>query len=502
LTTPGFRGLNTQLSSGTLGPEWATDLRNAVIDDNGRVAARKGWNSLTSIPAPYDFVHVIEYVRSNGSTTLIGVTASGFYESTTGDTWTNITGSVPMTTGEWQMVNFNNQVYAASPGKAMVYYTGTGTFQQITDVNAPTGGVIMSGFGRLWATSSDGHTVKYSALLDGTDWTSVDNAGVVDHWNVWPGNDQIVAMSSFNGVWVVFGRQSIIMWTDGRGSQLGIDPLTMYVVDIVTGVGCLSKYAMQQVEGDLWFLSDNGIQSLGRVIQQRTSPLDNVSMNVQDYLRDAVYNTDFSLIRSVYSPKDRLFLLSLPDGGSTEAGQAIVFDTRGKFEDGSSRCMGVWKGFVPRAAVVKRDGKFLSTLASTTGELGEYYGEVDDGDAYLFYYETGWFDLTKGYLLLPKRYTGVVFSSGAIDVTFRWAFDFDLNWNALTKTFDGNYSGGEWGVDEWGIAEFGGNLSLRQGKVAASGSGKYIKLSIQSTIDNSSLALQQLDLFFKIGRLA
>lgn len=503
LVTPGFRGLNTQQSSGTLGPEWATTLSNAVVDDNGRLAARKGWLSVTQTPVAGAFVHVIEYVRSNGTTSLVGVTATKFYESVNdGDTWTDITGSLSFTDGEWQMVNFNNYIFAAQAGRPPVYYTGLGTFVEVEDDNAPTGGIIMSAFGRLWITSSDGHTLKYSALLDGTNWTT-DDSGIVDHWNVWPGNDQIVAVASFNGTLVVFGRNSIVMWTDGRGSALGIDPLTMYVVDTVAGVGCRSKYALQHIgDGDLWFLSDNGIQSLGRVLRERSNPINNISKNVQDYLRDGVLNTDAALIRSVYSPDDRLFLLSLPSGGSTEAGYCVVFDTRGLSEDGAARCMGTWTGLVPRAAVVRRNGDFLSTLATTTGEVGRYTGNQDDTASYVFVYESGWFDLTNGYLLYPKRYTGVVFSSGSIDLTFKWAFDFDPEWSSRTRTFVGSAGGGEWGLGEWGDAEFGGSSSLREGKVAAAGSGKYIKLALQATISDTTLAVQQLDLYSKIGRFA
>lgn len=503
LTTPGFRGLNTQLSSSTLGPEWATMLKNAVVDDSGRIAARKGWYNRTQTAVGEAFVHVMEYVKSNGSTMLVACTATKFYKSDNdGDTWTDITGSLSFTTGNWQMVNFNNQVWAAQSGKKLAYYDGTGTFTECDDVNAPTGGTILAAFGRLWVTSADGHTLRYSALLNGKDWTT-DDSGYMDHWNVWPGNDRIVAVESFNGTLVVFGQNCVVVWTDGRGSALGIDPITMYVVDVIRGVGAVTKYGIQHVDnGDLWFLSSNGIQSLNRVIRERSNALDNISKNVQDYLRDAVLNTDTDLIRSVFSPEDRFFLLSLPSGGTTESGQSIVFDTRGRFDDGSTRVMGIWTTFVPRAAVVRRNGDFLCTLSSTTGELGQYYGYADDGTGYVFQYESGWFDITKGYQLFPKRYTGVVFSDGSVDLTFRWAFDFEQEWHARTRSFEGSYGGGEWDIGEWGIAEWGGSESLRQGNVAASGSGKYIKLGLQATISTASMSVQQLDLFFKIGRLA
>ena len=503
LVTPGFRGLNTQQASGILGPEWATRLRNAVIDDNGRLSSRRGWVSETATPADTDFTNGIEYVQSDGTTSLVVCSATKFYESTDlGDTWTDITGSVVFTTGDWQLVNFNNQVWAAQSGHVLCYYDGLSTFVDVSDVNAPTGGVLLSAFGRLWSNSYDGHTVKYSALLDGTDWTTSDS-GSADHWNVWPGNDAITALAQFNGLLVVFGRKSVVMWTDGQGSALGLDPISMYVVDIIASVGCRSKFGVQEVGGDLWFLSDSGIQSLGRTVQFKSNPLDSVSKHVQDYVVSAVNNAgDADQIRSVYSPHDRLFLLSLPSWGSTESGTAIVFDTRGLDEEGAARCVGSWTGMVPRAAFVSRTGTFYASLAGATGELGTYTGTSDNGTAYVFAYESGWFDITKGYMLLPKRYTAIAYTSGNLVLTFKWAFDFSTSWRTASKSFTGTTAGGEFGVSEWGIGEWGSAYSLRTGTIAASGSGKYIKLALQASISDSSVAVQQLNLYSKVGRLA
>ena len=44
LSTPGWQGLNTESAASLLGPEWATELKNCVIDDANRLAARKGWD--------------------------------------------------------------------------------------------------------------------------------------------------------------------------------------------------------------------------------------------------------------------------------------------------------------------------------------------------------------------------------------------------------------------------------------------------------------------------
>lgn len=501
LMVPGFKGLNKQQASATLGPEWATDLLNAVIDDSGRLAARKGWNVVTSSAAAAAFVQTVEFVKSSGATELIASTATALYKSTdNGATWTSVTGSVSFTNGNWQFFNFNDCLYGVQSGHAPIRYTGSGNFADVADVNAPTGGVGLAAFGRLWIVDSDGHSVQYSALLDGTDWTSSDS-GVIDLWNIWPDNDHVTAMAAFNGSFVVFGYNTVVTYVDGQGSTLGIDPLQMYVVDVVKGTGCIARDSVQEVDNDLWFLSDTGIQTFGRVVRERSNPLDNLTKNVQDWLSAYVEDADLTKLRSAYSPRDKIFLLSLSSGGSTESGVCIAFDTRGKLDDGTARCLGRWT-LVPTAIVRRRDGTLLMARIGNTGKLGEYDGALDDTASYVYEYTSGWLDLTQqGYLLIPKRYEGVFFADNNIDITFKWAFDFETEFHTRTKTFEGSSSGAEWGIGEWGLGEFGGGVSLRRGHVPSAGTGQYIKLGLSTEIDNTTLAIQKLTLFTKIGRL-
>jgi hypothetical protein len=301
-------------------------------------------------------------------------------------------------------------------------------------------------------------------------------------------------MAAYNGMLVVFGKNSIVMYTDGSGSVLGVDPTQMYVVDIVRGTGCIARDSVQEVDGDLWFLSENGLQSLGRVIQEKSNPLSNLSLNVQDFLSTYVAAADLTLLRSAYSPRDRVFLLSLPSTGTSETGIALAFDTRGKLEDGSVRCTGTWT-LVPTSMIVRRSGTLLMSRKGSTGELGQYTGALDDAATYSFEYNSGWIDLTQqGLTLIPKRYEGVFFSDATID--------FATTFRTLSKSFTGTSSGGEWGLAEWGLDEFGGGILLREGRVPASGTGQYIQLGISCIINNSTLSIQKLTLFSKIGRLS
>lgn len=496
MTLPGFKGLNKQQASGLLTPEWATTLSNAVIDDNSRVASRKGWSTATTSAAAQPFVQIHSYWRADGTEYLIGSGATALYSSSDGGgSWTDVTNGIVFTAGNWQFVNFNDLVLGIQQGEKMIQGNG-GNFTQSAVTNAPSGNCILAAFGRVWASDSDGVSLRYSALLDHTDWSGSD-AGVFDLTNVWSGTDTITALAEFNNTLVVFGKRNIVIYTDGQGSALGISPTQMYVVDIISGTGCIARDSVQNVDGDIWFLSANGLQSLGRVIQERSNPLNNLSIHVQDYLRDMGAGFSYSNLRSAYSPKDRFYLLSFPDGSG--GGEAIIFDTRGRLEDGAARCMGTWT-LVPEALCVDQDFVLFMAVNSASGEVGNYTGALDDGATYFFDYESGWMDLTKqGYLLFPKRYAGIFFSDTTINVQFKWAFDFIENFKSREKQFVGG-SFSEWGVAEYNVDEYGGGIALNQGQVAAAGSGEFIKLGITVEIDGTSLAVQQLDLFCKVGR--
>lgn len=504
LAVPGFQGLNTENEGALLGPEWCTSLINAVIDSSNRLSARKGWSDETTTPAGAAFVSGIEYEKSNGSVELILTTATTIQRSTDdGGTFAAVTGTASFTDGNWDFVNFADKVVGAQANKAPIVYSGT-TFSHIADVNAPQGGAIASFAGRVWISDSDGTTLKYSALLDETDWTSADS-GSWNFQNVWKGTDTIQALVPHNGALVVFGKRNIIFLTDGQGSTLGIDPTQAYVADVISGVGCISAESVQNVDGDLWFISEVGLMSLGRLIQERSNPMENLSLNVQSALLADLNDTTFSVanLRSAYSPKDRFYLLSLPKAsGSAEVGSTWVFDTRGRLPDGSARCLGNWTGLIPTVLIRRANLDLISANRANTGELFKYESQKDDLSSYTFSYRSGWSDIgAPGIKKIIKRISGVFFSNAETTVAYKWAFDFEQDYQTRTQVFSGAGGGGLWDIGVWDTAVWGGGTQLREGKVIPGGTGKYIKFGVDVTINGNDFSLQQLELYAKLGRM-
>ena len=512
LVTPGAAGLNTQSSSSLIGTEFAVSATNSVIDSNGRLATRKGM-APRSVATTQPVRTLFEYRRIDGTSDMVIVWKGGASTDLDDPGSNNITGTVNFLTGDARFTNYANQLWGVQSGVdgSLMQYTGTGNFTPITptfDTATEEGDIILGAFGRLWVTRADGKTVSYSALLDTTgDFQAASGGGDIDMTSVWTdGSDVITGLAAFNGALVIFGKRHIVFWTDGQGSALGIDPTQMYVVDTITGTGCLSPDSIQPVgDTDLLFLSRNGVQSISRLIQEKSNPTATLTDNVRDQLSSDVQavvdtNTD---IRSAYSPEEGFYALSLSSGTGA---RTWVLDQRRKFQDQDGDVLArvtTWD-LTPTAMVVLDDGTFyLSSVTNT--RVARYTGDTDEDAGIAWSYRSPWVDLGRENPQLAVR-TKILKSIRALveaqqdtDLTFSWYYDFNPAADGsevvnYTPSAVSEYGEAEFGVAEWGAFEVVNN------NVHGGGDGQYLQLGIEKT-GGSGVALQQLTLYPKIGRI-
>jgi hypothetical protein len=506
VVVPGAKGLNTQKSGALLGPEWATALTNSIIDASGRIGARSGWEAITTVATAEAFRNGIEFIKQDGTSQLVMTTDTKVYKSADGSLWTNVTGTAVFTAGHWYLHNFNDFLIGFQQGYKALIYNGT-TSSMVTDVDAPTGGVGTVAFGRIWQTSSDNSVLWYSDLLD---HTSFGATSFFDLSSVWPSNDTITAVTSFNNLLVIFGHRNILVFNDPTGSVVGMTPANMKIVDTVPGIGCYSQFTVQHVNGDIWFLDDSReLRSFNRVlVGQKSGEIGKLSVNVSDRLRDSIDNGNFdpAFIRSGFSPRNRFYLLSLPvrSGPSAldEVGNCFCFDTRGFLEDGAARCMGIWDALVPTVIIPKSDGALDLCLNSVTGKLGLYTGGQDNGSSFRLTYESGWIDVTgQNYVLILKRISGRFFFNLDTTIFLKWAWDFSTIFTEKQINFTITGGTGLWGSGEWGIAEWGGGVDLQERNIPGAGTGQYIKIGAEAVVNGGQFAIQEIDLLVKVGRL-
>lgn len=519
LTAPAFQGLNTEQGATILGREWATTLNNSVFDSAGRPASRKGWSSLTGTAGAGVIMRIFEYFTAAGVSEVIYSTDSGIFDSIT-STPVDIDGGLTITDGNIKFVNFNDKVIAFGIGAAGVPAVRTsGNFASITVASgtAPTSGIGTSAFGRLWGVDTDGKSVRYSALLDETRWDSADGGGVIDFSKVWPsGQDNIIAIEEHGGDLVVFGSNNTVIMTDGSGSALGIDPLALYVSDTLPGQGAVSQFAITRAVGDLWVLTRSGVVGLRRELVQRSTPLTNISKNVQSLVIENTQGaTDVDDITLDYNPKENLVVLNFPDTNIS-----VTFDTRAPLEDGAYRAT-TWGSDLQTLTYIRGVQSFYGSLTGTVGEVMNHTGFDDNAVSYFFDYESGWLDLGEemnNYLKFVKRLTSFVFVEENVEITHKVAYDFGADSYSLQKSALGGKAS-EWGQFEWGangvydvddasavagtdVAEWASSIQLRTLDAPMGRSGQYIQVGLSLNTQAGEFALQQINLYAKVGRIA
>lgn len=526
LITPGLYGLNTAYAASTnLGPEWATVFQNTYFDINGRVAARQGWsNQTTTPPAGTPNVSVLfEYIQQGGTTQVIwGGSDNKLYLGFV--TPTPITGSLTPTGALWQFLNFNNKCIGIQAGNTATVYTGTGNFANIvaSSGTVPQATCGVAAFGRLWLCGPDNNTISYCGLLDETNWGNA-GSGTINMASIWThGTDQVVGIAAVGANLVVFGKRHIIMFADGSGSLLGLDPTQMYVVDTVEGTGLLSRDTVQLLgTGDLLYLSPTGVQALSRVVQNKNNPLESLDRHCWDYIK-AFYATETDGVYSLYSPNDYLYLLILPLSGRT-----FAYDTRRPIvgspliPDGSLR-ISEWL-FAAQCGVTRANLNVLFGFAG--GLTGLYNGYQDNGTSYQYTYLTpyiadipsedqGQFENRRK---IPKRLSTILFSTATNTVTYSWSFDFGASSTSAQLPISGSEIP-EWGTFEYGangvynvnvggltpgvdVSQWGGSLTIFALQTPMSGTGRWLQLGVSATINGSNLAIQQLDVYLKPGNM-
>lgn len=126
----------------------------------------------------------------------------------------------------------------------------------ITDVNMPKTGLMVTATGRIYSISNDGQTVRFCKVGDPTDWTAAGNAGFLPVSQHFASGQRAYALGLYQGKLAVFTDQSIQLW------NIDPDPTLMTLDRVVDGVGTRHHNSLISLYGDLIFLSESGIRSL------------------------------------------------------------------------------------------------------------------------------------------------------------------------------------------------------------------------------------------------
>ena len=497
ITAPGFAGVNTQDAPLAQDASFAAVADNCVIDKEGRIAARKGYEILNGndLLGSSDGVESMgEFVAADGDITFFSAGNNKIFSGTT--TMVDETpAAYTITENNWKMVNFNDHMFFFQRGyEPLVYADHTGAVAPMSTHShatgtPPEGHVAIAAFGRMWVADfvDDKSTIYWSDLLDGTAWSG-GSTGSIDITNVWPtGYDVITALAAHNGFLIIFGRNSILVY-EGASS-----PASMTLSDTISNVGCVGRDAVVSTGKDLIFLDDSGVRSLSRTIQEKSAPIGDISKNVNNDIK-SLFAAETGNISMHYSPRQAFVLLNFPELAVTYA-----FDTRFPLQDGSFRAT-TWS--------------HMNALCFTETSTEKLYIGVQDGIAEY----TGYEDNETGYLLsyfshplsfgdtsnlkFLKKINLTTFDGAEATVVLNWAYNYSGSYKKQAYTLPQS-NVGQYNISEFNTeAEYSSSISLiTRKKINASGQGTVVAVGVETTVEGKPIALQEINIQALMGRI-
>jgi len=509
VAAPAFFGLNTEESPVGMSPNFASVADNCVIDSRGRIGARKGHSTVSSngaavLESSRGIEGLFEFTSFGGATVVFSTGNNKIFHGTSTLTACTLPDDYTITANNWKITSFNNDVYFFQSGHAPLRSVA-GSTTLVAIAGAPSANEVLSAFGRLWTADIVGnkHTIHVSSLLNGTQWGSAGDAFEINVTQFWPtGYDEIVSLTEHNGLFIIFGKHSMLIYDGAQGGAGTTDngapaaaASTIFLKDTVEGVGCIERDSVQATGNDVLFLSNRGVMSLGRLIQEKSLPLRDVSKNVRTDLMALV---DFEAaaglpVKTVYSPEHAFYLLTLPSSNTI-----YCFDVRQPLEDGSFRTT-TWSGFMPLSFTnITSDGFYMGL---STG-IVRYNTYLDILSTYIMSYFSQPLDFgNPSVVKLLKKFNLTVIGGQLASAVLNWGYDYTENFSKQSFTF-AETTTSQYNIAEYNTtATFSGGVNVNTPKVNTTGSGNVVTIGVTSVINNNPLSIQKIDILAKLGRL-
>jgi len=364
-------GLNTNLNQLEMlqQPGLAVTLRNFEVDPDGGYRRINGFTQFgdTRPNNNEDVLGIFVYGDgvivcsgtdihfSNDGTTWIQINKSSVANN--GDNYTTFTGRTELTrTGQGQCsfaifegatYDYGEVIIADGANKLYSFrMEGTGALTTRTFFAFEI--TVDGNNGVKYITNHDHHliaagvennlnTVYYSVYNDPDNFSGSGAGAVVI-------SDQVQGLRGFRTDLIVFAKNSIHKLINiNDAASIRIDPIT-------ENVGCLSGYSIQEIGGDLLFLSPDGVRTIAGTARIGDVELSSVSRQIQSIITKIAqdidsYTIDSCVIRS--KSQYRLFYTDVTEGSVVSKGIIGTFTGQG-FEWSETlgiQAMGLTTGF-------------------------------------------------------------------------------------------------------------------------------------------------------------
>lgn len=249
--------------------------------------------------------------------------------------WSAVSGYVPAsTTAQVQIAQLIDKIYFAD-GTSHLYEWDNATLADLGATpgspagDPPIGSIIISAHNRIWMAgiAAVPDTLARSALLDATSWDSTNQLIRIGGGE----GDPITGLAELDEQQVVvFKRNSLYIVTAPPAGTSGTTTADNFGVATITKlsgtIGCVSHRSIARGPRDVYFLSDGGVYSLGRVESQLAREIDNAPMSLP--VQDVIDRINWSAANTAagFFWNNR-YLLALPLDDATSPNYVLVYST-------------------------------------------------------------------------------------------------------------------------------------------------------------------------------
>ena len=220
-----------------------------------------------------------------------------------------------------------------------------------------------------------------------------------------------------------------------------------------------------------------------------------ISKYVRNDLMEKV-NVEQLPIKSLYSPDEAFYLLSLPSTNTV-----YCFDMRGPLDQSGAHRATTWTGLDPLSFARLEDDTIY--IGKSTG-IVKYAGYLDGTATYQLRYFSNPTDFgNSSNLKFLKKFNLTIVGAHGTDITLNWGYDYTDVYNKQAFTFSASNAIAEYGVAEYAIAEYSGGADalINTPSVNTGGSGSIVTIGIEAQIDNVPFSIQKIDIRALLGRL-
>ena len=182
--------------------------------------------------------------------------------------------------------------------------------RRVEDENCPTSGVVALTASKVFVGDRD--IIAYSATNEPLDWTTSQDAGFLPFGLQQYGSNDVSAIGVYRGNLVPFNSEAFQMW------QADPDPANIGKIDELP-IGSIYHRALSPVSNDLFFLSSQGVRTVGIAGGSTNLQAGDVGMPIDPLIIDAVAQAEADGLEPIatYYPNTGQYWLAFPKADST-----------------------------------------------------------------------------------------------------------------------------------------------------------------------------------------